>query len=96
MLKNLYKVQEFSSKFSISKELTNTTINLYIGNLELYIKNFEGLANSLEARQISLLNKYLIALLLNNLNKDFKYIVTKITQTIKSNNNSVNLDTILL
>jgi len=96
MLKNLYKVQEFSSKFSISKELTNTTINLYIGNLELYIKNFEGLANSLEAREISLLNKYLIALLLNNLNKDFKYIVTKITQTIKSNNNSVNLDTILL
>jgi len=96
MLKNLYKVQEFSSKFSISKELTNTTINLYKGNLELYIKNFEGLANSLEARQISLLNKYLIALLLNNLNKDFKYIVTKITQTIKSNNNSVNLDTILL
>ena len=95
MLKNLYKVKEFSSKFLISKELINTTINSYKGNLELYINNFKRLANSLEAKEISLPNKFLVALLLNNLNKDYKYIVTIITQTIRIDNNSVDLDTII-
>ena len=79
MLKNLYEAKGFSSEFLISKELINTTINSYKGNLELYINNFKRLANSLEAKEISLLNKFLIALLLNNLNKDYKYIVTIIT-----------------
>ena len=96
MLKNLYKAKGFSSKFLISKELINTTINSYKGNLELYINNFKRLANSLEAKEISLPNKFLVALLLNNLNKDYKYIVTIITQTIRIDNNSVDLDTIIL
>ena len=95
MLKNLYKAKKFSSKFLISKELINTTINSYKGNLELYNNNFKRLANSLEAKQISLSNKFLVALLLNNLNKDYKYIVTIITQTIRIDNNSVDLDTII-
>ena len=69
MLKNLYKVKGFSSEFLISKELINTTINSYKDNLELYINNLKRLANSLEAIEISLPNKFLIALLLNNLNK---------------------------
>ena len=96
MLKNLYKAKGFSSEFLISKELINTTINSYKGNLELYINNFKRLANSLEAKEISLPNKFLVALLLNNLNKDYKYIVTIITQTIRIDNNSVDLDTIIL
>ena len=96
MLKNLYKAKGFSSKFLISKELINTTINSYKGNLELYINNFKRLANSLEAKEISLPNKFLVALLLNNLNKDYEYIVTIITQTIRIDNNSVDLDTIIL
>ena len=79
MLKNLYEAKGFSSEFLISKELINTTINSYKGNLELYINNFKRLANSLEAKEISLPNKFLVALLLNNLNKDYKYIVTIIT-----------------
>jgi len=95
MLKNLYKAKGFSSEFLISKELINTTINSYKGNLELYINNFKRLANSLEAKEISLPNKFLVALLLNNLNKDYKYIVTIITQTIRIDNNSVDLDTII-
>ena len=96
MLKNLYKAKEFSSEFLISKELVNTTINSYKGNLELYINNFKRLANSLEAKEISLPNKFLIALLLNNLNEDYKYIVTIITYTIRIDNNSVDLDIIIL
>ena len=95
MLKNLYEAKEFSSKFLISKELINTTINSYKGNLELYINNFKRLANSLEAKEISLPNKFLVALLLNNLNKDYEYIVTIIIQTIRIDNNSVDLDTII-
>ena len=94
MLKNLYKVKEFSSKILISKELINTTINSYKSNLELYINNFKRLANSLKAKEISLSNKFLIALLLNNLNKDYEYIVTIIIQTIRIDNNSIDLDTI--
>lgn len=56
MLKNLYKAKGFSRGFRISKELINTTINSYKSNLRLYINSFKRLSNSLEAKEINLLN----------------------------------------
>jgi hypothetical protein len=78
-LKNLYCAQGFSSKFILSKELINTTISTYKGNLELYINAFKRILNNLEAKGINLPSKFTAALLLNNLNKDYKYIITTIT-----------------
>jgi hypothetical protein len=95
MLKNLYDAKGFSSEFLISKELINTTINTYKSNLELYINYFKRLSNSLKAKEISLRNKFLVALLLNNLNKDYEYIVTIITQTLRIDNNNIDLDSII-
>lgn len=78
-IKNLYFAKGFSSKFILSKDLINNTLNTYKGNLEVYINNFKRIVNNLESRSIILPNKFLIALLLNNLNKDYKYIVAIIT-----------------
>ena len=36
-LKNLYESKGFSFKFLLSKELISTTLDLYKGNLELYL-----------------------------------------------------------
>jgi hypothetical protein len=94
-LKNLYCAQGFSSEFILSKELINTTINSYKGNLELYINNFKRIINNLEAKGISLPSNFIAALLLNNLNKDYEYIVTIITQTIRVNNSTINIDSII-
>jgi hypothetical protein len=53
-LKNLNCALGFSSEFILSKELINTTINSYKGNLELYINAVKRIINNLEAKGISL------------------------------------------
>lgn len=78
-LENLYKAKGFSSEFLISKELINININSYKGNLEEYINNFIRLNNKLLSKEIKLPTKFLVSLLLNNLNKDFEFIVANIT-----------------
>lgn len=93
-LKNLYEAKGFSSEFLLSKELINTTLNSCKGDLENYINSFRRVINSLESRGISLPNKFIVALLLNNLNKDYEYIVTVITQSIRTSNN-INLEEIV-
>jgi hypothetical protein len=94
-LKNLYCAQGFNSEFILSKELINTTINTYKGNLELYINAFKRILNNLEAKGINLPSNFTAALLLNNLNKDYEYIVTIITQTIRVNNSAINIDSLI-
>jgi hypothetical protein len=93
-LENLYKAKGFSSEFLISKELINININSYKGNLEEYINNFIRLNNELLSKEIKLPTKFLVSLLLNNLNKDFEFIVANITQLIRSNS-EINLDQII-
>ena len=85
-LRNLYETKGFSSEFIISKDLINTTLNSCKGNLEAYINSFKRSVNSLQSKNIVLPNKFLIALLLNNLNKDYDYVVAIITQTIRVDN----------
>ena len=95
-LKNLYETKGFSSEFILFKELINTTLNTYKGNLELYLNNFKKVVNSLRAKSILLPNKFLVALLLNNLNKDYEYIVAIIIQTIRTEDNQdIDLDSII-
>ena len=94
-LKNLYSAQGFSSEFILSKELINTTINTFKGDLEKFLNKFKNIINNLESKNIILPNNFIAALLLNNLNKDYEYIVTIITQTIRINNSEVNVDAII-
>jgi hypothetical protein len=94
-LKNLYEAKGFSSEFLLSKELINTTLNSCKGNLESYINSFKRIINSLESRNISLPTKFIAALLLNNLNKDYEYIVTVITQSIRTSTSEINLEEII-
>ena len=82
-LENLFKAKGFSSEFILSKELINTTLDYYRGNLEDYINAFKRIVNNLESREIILPKKFIIALLLNFLNKSYKYVVTIFTQSIR-------------
>lgn len=94
-LKDLYEAKGFSSEFLLSKELINTTLNSYKGNLEEYINAFKRVINSLNSKGISLPTRFVVALLLNNLNKDYEYIVTIITQSIRLSS-SVDLEAIIV
>jgi hypothetical protein len=73
----------FSSEFILSKELINTSLSSFKNDLESHLNNFTKVVNSLNAKSIKLPNKFLIALLLYNLNKDYEYVVAIITQTIR-------------
>ncbi|XPS72906.1 hypothetical protein M3J07_005050 [Ascochyta lentis] len=94
-LKNLYEAKGFSSEFLLSKELISTTLNSCKGNLEDYINTFKRIVNSLESRNINLPTKFIVALLLNNLNKDYEYIVAVITQSIRTANSEINIEEII-
>ena len=96
-LKSLYKSKGFSSEFILSKDLINNTINSNKGNLETYINSFTRINNSLVAKSINLPNKFLVALLLNNLSNNYNYIVANITQNIRTTySNNLNLDNIII
>ena len=95
-LKNLYESKGFSSEFILSKELINNSLNNNKGNLEAYLNSFKRISNSLEAKDIKLPDKFLVALLLNNLNKEYEYIVAVITQDLRVNNyTTIDLDEIM-
>ena len=92
-LKDLYESKGFSSEFLICKELINTTLASYKGNIELYLQNLRRLLNSLDSKNLKLPDKFIAALVLNNLTPEYEYTVAIITQTIRANNN-IDLDQI--
>ena len=78
-LGGLYESKGFSSEFILCKSLINTTLSNSKGNLELYLQNIRRLVNDLESKNISLPTNFVAALVLNNLSKEYDYIVTIIT-----------------
>jgi hypothetical protein len=96
-LKQLYEPKGFSSEFILSKDLINTTLSSQKYNLEEYINTFKRLVNNLEAKSIQLPKKFLVALLLNNLNsREYEYIIAVITQSIRINSEEeLDLDSII-
>jgi hypothetical protein len=92
-LKNLYELRGFSSEFISCKTLINTKLSNCKGNIEVYLQEFRRIINDLESKDIHLPKNFIAALVLNNLTKEYDYIVTIITQNIRSDS-IVNLDTI--
>lgn len=82
-LKNLYMSRGFSSDYILSKELINNTLSNNKNNLEFYVNNFRRILNQLKSKDIVLPDKFIVALLLNNLSKDYDNIVAIITQNIR-------------
>lgn len=78
-LERLYSSKGFSSDFLLCKDLINTTLQQCQNNVEQYIQKVSRLVLNLEARNISLPPSFIAALILNNLNSDFDYLVTAIT-----------------
>jgi histone deacetylase 1/2 len=92
-LKNLYELRGFSSEFISCKTLINTKLSNCKGNIEVYLQEFRRIINDLESKDIKLPKNFIAALVLNNLTKEYDYIVTIITQNIRSDS-IVNLDAI--
>lgn len=82
-LEELYLSKGFSSDYLLSRELINNTLANNNNNLEVYVNNFRRTLNQLEAKKIKLPIKFTVALLLNNLNKNYENIVAIITQNIR-------------
>ena len=82
-LQSLYQSKGFSSDFLLSKELINTTLASCNSNVEEYLQKIKRLINSLKARNLELPPKFIAALVLNNLNSKFDYLVTIITQDLR-------------
>ena len=95
-LQELYETSGFSSEFLLSRELINTTLDSSNKDLEKYVQTFTRIVNSLTAKDIILPKKFLVALLLNNLNKDYENVVAIITQTIRiAKNEEIDLDSVI-
>jgi hypothetical protein len=75
-LRNLYELKGFSSEFISYKNLINTKLSNHKGNIEVYLQEFRRIINDLESRDIKLPKKFIAALVLNNLTKEYDYIVT--------------------
>jgi len=82
-LKNLYEIKGFSSEFLICKDLLNTKLSNFSGDIEAYLAKITRLIDDLTAKGIELPDRFIAAYILNNLTKDYENIVAIITQSIR-------------
>jgi hypothetical protein len=91
MLKNLYSLKGFSSKFLICKELFKTTLSKY-SSMEEYLNKVKQLTDQLKAKGIELPNQVIVAWVLNNLTSPYEGFVTMVTQSYRTNSSTINLE----
>jgi hypothetical protein len=84
-IKQLYEPKGFSSEFLILKELFSTTLRNSKYDIEDYLATIKRLNDDLNAREIKLPIKVIIAWVLNNLSPDYENTVAIITQQIRQN-----------
>jgi hypothetical protein len=83
-LQTLYSKNGFSSEFLSCKDLINTTLKSCKGNMEAYIHQIKRILNTLISANIRLPDRFVVALLLNNLSSEYDYISAMMIQTIRS------------
>ena len=91
MLKNLYSLKGFSSKFLIYKELFKTTLSKY-SSIEEYLNKVKQLIDQFKAKGIELPNQVIVTWVLNNLTSPYKGFVTIVTQSYRTNSSTINLE----
>ncbi|RKF81090.1 Retrovirus-related Pol polyprotein from transposon TNT 1-94 [Golovinomyces cichoracearum] len=91
LLRDLYNPQGFSSEFLILKEFF-TARQQNFNSMEEYLNKIRQLSDDLSAKNIILPKQVIIAWVLNNLSDDFEMIVSSITQSLRTDMSSYNID----
>ena len=90
-LKTLYEPKGFSSEFLIAKELFSTTLKRSNNSIENYLTKIRSLTDDLSARDKAIPVEIIAAYTLNNLTKEYDYIVAAINQSFR-NKEQIDLD----
>jgi Reverse transcriptase (RNA-dependent DNA polymerase)/gag-polypeptide of LTR copia-type/Integrase core domain/GAG-pre-integrase domain len=91
-LKNLYSPKGFSSEFLICRDFFDTTLEKYSNKMEEYLNKIKQLSDQLKAKNIELPKQVIIAWVLNNLTDNYDGLVSNITQSLRNDINSYNLE----
>ena len=90
-LEALYAPKGFSSEFLIAKELFSTTLGREGNSIERYLMKIRGFTDDLALRNKAMPTEIIAAYTLNNLTREYDYIVAAVTQTFR-NEEKIDLD----
>ena len=90
-LKSLYSSTGFSSEFIIIKEFFRCKLKKY-SSMEEFINKIKQLNDELTSRELALPRQVVMSWVLDNLTSEYGFIVTGITQSLRVNPNSYDLD----
>ena len=82
-LKKLYSPKGFSSEFLLFKEFFDTTLVNSSNSVEAYINTITRLTDDLNARDLKLPDKLIMAWVLNHLTPEYEGFVSNITQSYR-------------
>ena len=82
-LKKLYSPKGFSSEFLLFKEFFDTTLVNSSNSVETYINTITRLTDDLNARDLKLPDKLIMAWVLNHLTPEYEGFVSNITQSYR-------------
>ena len=83
-LKKLYSPKGFSSEFLLFKEFFDTTLVNSSNSVETYINTITRLTDDLNARDLKLPDKLIMAWVLNHLTPEYEGFVSNITQSYRT------------
>jgi hypothetical protein len=90
-LEALYEPKGFSSEFLIAKELFSTTLSRCGNSIEAYLTKIRQYTDDLAARDKAIPIEIIAAYTLNNLTREYDYIIAAINQTFR-NEEEIDLD----
>ena len=90
-LEALYEPKGFSSEFLIAKELFLTTLSRSGNDIERYLTKIRSLTDDLAARDKAIPIEIIAAYTLNNLTREYDYIIAAINQNFR-NKEEIDLD----
>jgi hypothetical protein len=90
-LKVLYEPKGFSSEFLIAKELFSTILGGCGNSIEQYLSKIRSLTDDLAVRNKAISIEIIAAYTLNNLTREYDYIVAAINQAFRKEE-EINLD----
>jgi len=88
-LERLYKPKGFSSEFLMCKELFKTTLQSCGKDIEKYLAKITQLVQDLHSRDIIIPDQVVVSWVLNNLTRDYDYIVAIITASLRQPNTKI-------
>ncbi|KAI0995475.1 hypothetical protein K3495_g12704 [Podosphaera aphanis] len=92
-LQNLYSPKGFSSEFLTLREFFSCKLSKF-ASMEEYLNKVKQLTNDLESKEIILPNQVIIAWVLNNLTSEYNSIISNITQSLRNDRKSYDLESL--